>query len=153
MIRKKRWWKKEKTMTRTLKGFCSPTAALADSVQVGWSRWESTNELKDAGFCAHYQHFASGQSKNRKFCITGVRLHWLQIPLLGKWCKQTLNLVLYCHWHVLPHIAPYSFVNSVLLFQTRVLNFHSSGSLQIKTRQDSCRLNRKTVIFMLSSPA
>lgn len=61
-------------MPMTLKGLCcvscSPTAALADSVQVGRSRWENTNELKDAGFCAHYQHFASGKSKNRKFCIT-----------------------------------------------------------------------------------
>lgn len=57
-----------------LPGF-SPTAASAQSVQVEGSRWERSNECKDAGHDPHYRHFALGRAKNRHFCSQRVKQH------------------------------------------------------------------------------
>ena len=64
----------------------SPTTASSGSVQVGRSRWESTNELKNTCCGPHYQHFASGRAKNRNSVVseshsTEDSLHRLKAPL------------------------------------------------------------------------
>lgn len=128
-------------MFTTLKGILllpasfSPTAPSADGVQVGRSRWELTNELDDAGCDAHYQHFASGEAKNRNFRSKWVKLHWSYVPLSYHSVRFLLSFVLLkmTHTHCfkvsaliiptrLPYIALYRFINSTFLLNTWTLN-------------------------------
>lgn len=116
-----------------LPGF-SPTAALAQSVQVEGSRWERSNECKDAGHDPHYRYFASGRAKNRHSCSQRVKQHQINVtflslsqifvPSLEDANKQThtaLNVVLYYYFF---------FINNTSLFHILLCTV-----LQIVSRQ------------------
>lgn len=79
-----------------------PTTASAQSVQVEGSRWERSNECKDAGHDPHYQHFASGRAKNRHSCSQRVKPHQFNVTFLSRFPRALLSTKrMHTHTHVL----------------------------------------------------
>lgn len=134
-------------MLKTSKRVCaspgsSPTTASAQSVQVEGSRWECSNECKDAGHDPHYRHFASGRAKNRRSCSQRVRQHqttlwhspvsFAQLCFFSWRCKQTDAHNTHTHTHCFKRGALLLFflINNTSLFHILLCTL-----LQIVSRQ------------------